>query len=92
MADPPVLDISNLAIDFRTREGLVRAVDDVSFGVAAGEIVGLVGESGSGKTISMLGLGRPDQRPERRRLRLDPVQGPRTDRAIAARAALRARP
>ncbi len=54
MADAPVLDIRDLCIDFRTREGLVRAVDGVSFTVGAGEIVGLVGESGSGKTISML--------------------------------------
>ncbi len=53
MADP-ILQISNLSIDFRTRNGLVRAVNQLSFQIAAGEILGLVGESGSGKTISML--------------------------------------
>ena len=50
----PVLDIQDLSIDFRTRAGLVRAVDRLSFSIGAGEILGLVGESGSGKTISML--------------------------------------
>jgi peptide/nickel transport system ATP-binding protein len=50
----PILQISNLSIDFRTRNGLVRAVNQLSFQIAAGEILGLVGESGSGKTISML--------------------------------------
>ena len=50
----PVLEVIDLAIDFRTRDGLVRAVDGLSFSVGKQEIVGLVGESGSGKTISML--------------------------------------
>ncbi len=54
MADPPVLEIRNLSIDFRTRQGPVRAVNQLSFAVGAREIMGLVGESGSGKTISML--------------------------------------
>ena len=54
MAEAPVLEVTELAIDFRTRDGLVRAVDGLSFSVNKQEIVGLVGESGSGKTISML--------------------------------------
>jgi peptide/nickel transport system ATP-binding protein len=54
VADPPVLEIRNLSIDFRTRQGPVRAVNQLSFAVGAREIMGLVGESGSGKTISML--------------------------------------
>ncbi len=53
MADA-LLKIQDLSIDFRTRQGLVRAVDRLSFSIGAGEILGLVGESGSGKTISML--------------------------------------
>ena len=49
-----LLEVTTLSIAFRTRGGIVRVVDDVSFGVGASEIVALVGESGSGKTVSML--------------------------------------
>ena len=54
MGETPVLAIRDLCIDFRTAQGMVRAVDRLSFSIGAGEILGLVGESGSGKTISML--------------------------------------
>ena len=52
----PILQVADLCIDFRTRQGVIRAVDGVSFSIAAGEIVGLVGESGSGKTLTMLSV------------------------------------
>jgi peptide/nickel transport system ATP-binding protein len=55
----PVLAVENLATHFFTRAGIVKAVDGVSFSLAAGEILGLVGESGSGKSVtgfSLLGL------------------------------------
>ncbi|NNK17049.1 MAG: ABC transporter ATP-binding protein [Sulfitobacter sp.] len=55
----PVLSVQNLRTHFFTRAGVVKAVDDVSFELAPGEIMGLVGESGSGKTVtgfSLLGL------------------------------------
>jgi len=47
-----LLDVTDLTVEFATREGPLRAVDRVSFSVDRGEIMGLVGESGSGKTVS----------------------------------------
>ena len=46
----PLLAIENLSVSFDTDEGRIRAVDDISLQVHAGESVGLVGESGSGKS------------------------------------------
>jgi peptide/nickel transport system ATP-binding protein len=47
-----LLEVKNLCIDFRTEAGEVRAVDDISFTIQRGEIVGLVGESGAGKSLT----------------------------------------
>src|SRR3546814_8998745 len=61
----PTLEVRDLATHFFTREGVVKAVDGVSFRVGKGEVLGLVGESGSGKTItgfSILGLVDPPGR------------------------------
>jgi peptide/nickel transport system ATP-binding protein len=49
-----LFEVQDLCISFRTREGVVRVVESLSFTVREGEIFGIVGESGSGKTISML--------------------------------------
>jgi peptide/nickel transport system ATP-binding protein len=54
----PVLEVSGLSTVFHTRRGLVRAVQDVSFSVNAGETLAIVGESGCGKTITALSLMR----------------------------------
>ena len=51
-----LLEVENLAVRFRTRAGVVPAVNGVSFTVDAGETVGLVGESGSGKSVTSLAL------------------------------------
>ncbi len=53
-----LLEIKNLRTYFQTREGLVRAVDDVSFYLDRGELLGLVGESGCGKSMTALSIMR----------------------------------
>ena len=51
-----LIDVKNLTLKFRTDEGLVTAVDDVSFSLNRGEVMGLVGESGSGKSVTAKSL------------------------------------
>lgn len=51
-----LIDVENLTLKFRTDEGLVTAVDNVSFSINKGEVMGLVGESGSGKSVTAKSL------------------------------------
>ena len=53
-----LLEVNNLQTHFPTRAGIVKAVDDVSFYINEGELLGLVGESGCGKSITALSLMR----------------------------------
>ena len=53
-----LLEVKNLKTQFPTRAGLVRAVDDVSFHIGRGELLGLVGESGCGKSMTALSIMR----------------------------------
>ena len=70
----PLLEVDGLKTYFYSKAGVVRAVDDVSFTVARGEVLGLVGESGSGKSMtgySIMGLIDPPGRIVAGDLRLD---------------------
>jgi oligopeptide transport system ATP-binding protein len=51
-----LLQVKDLSIEFRTDEGTVRAVDNVSFNLREQEVLGIVGESGSGKSVTNLGI------------------------------------
>lgn len=51
-----ILDIKNLSVEFRTVEGTVKAVNDLSYVLHKGEKLGIVGESGSGKSVSSLAI------------------------------------
>jgi peptide/nickel transport system ATP-binding protein len=64
MADP-LLDVRHLRVEFPTRRGTLVALDDVSFDIAPGEILGVVGESGAGKSLTgsaIIGLLDPPGR------------------------------
>src|SRR5215207_11550160 len=54
----PLLEVRDLKTYFFTREGIVRAVDGVSFDIYGGEILGVVGESGCGKSVTASSLMR----------------------------------
>jgi peptide/nickel transport system ATP-binding protein len=60
-----LLQVNNLVVEFPTRRGTLRALDDISFDIAPGEILGVVGESGAGKSLTgaaIIGLLEPPGR------------------------------
>lgn len=65
LAQPPVLSVRGLSVTFDTYKGPVQVLDDVSFDIAPGEILGVVGESGAGKSMTgaaVIGLIEPPGR------------------------------
>jgi peptide/nickel transport system ATP-binding protein len=65
VSQAPLLEVSHLRIEFPTRRGTLLAVDDVSFSIAPGEVLGVVGESGAGKSLTgaaIIGLLEPPGR------------------------------
>jgi peptide/nickel transport system ATP-binding protein len=70
----PLLQVKNLRVEFPTRRGTLLALDDVSFDIAPGEILGVVGESGAGKSLTgaaIIGLLEPPGRIAAGEVRLD---------------------
>jgi peptide/nickel transport system ATP-binding protein len=65
VSETPVLEVRGLRVEFPTRRGTLVAVDDISFSIAPGEVLGVVGESGAGKSLTgsaIIGLLDPPGR------------------------------
>ncbi len=72
--NPPLLEVDHLRVEFPTRHGSLLAIDDISFSIAPGEILGVVGESGAGKSLTgaaIIGLLDPPGRITAGQIRFD---------------------
>jgi len=72
--NPPLLEVKNLRVEFPTRRGTLLAVDNVSFEISPGEVLGVVGESGAGKSLTgnaIIGLLEPPGRIAAGEIRLE---------------------
>src|SRR5688572_6604545 len=58
MTNAPLLEIKNVTVEFATRRGIVRAVEQINISLAKGETLGIVGESGSGKSVTSYAVMR----------------------------------
>jgi peptide/nickel transport system ATP-binding protein len=70
----PLLEVKNLRVEFPTRRGTLLALDDISFSIAPGEMLGVVGESGAGKSLTgaaIIGLLEPPGRIAAGEIRLE---------------------
>ncbi len=63
MSSDPLLEVEDLKVQFPTDEGVVRAVDGISFEISRGDVVGLVGESGAGKSVAISAILRLVENP-----------------------------
>src|SRR3989344_5735269 len=69
-----LLEVKNLVVEFPGRRGTLRALDDISFSIAPGEVLGVVGESGAGKSLTgmaVIGLLEPPGRIAAGEIRLE---------------------
>jgi peptide/nickel transport system ATP-binding protein len=74
VSETPLLEVKGLRVEFPTRRGTLVAVDDVSFSIAPGEVLGVVGESGAGKSLTgtaIIGLLEPPGRIAAGEIRLE---------------------
>ena len=81
-ADELLLDVRDLRTYFKTDDGIVKAVDGVSFSVARGKTLGIVGESGCGKSVTMMSILGLNPKPGRVKIPAGPGRGEAMSKAL----------